>query len=1045
MVSGGQDREADQRARLTMAKALRAIDDAHRTGLPAAFDQAANLMRAAVQETPAGHPELPSRLCDLGAVLSEQFERTGRRDVITESVQAHEAAVGALTADHAKRPKYLLNLARSLLSRFRVTGDQADLDRVIETSREALAMLPRRHELLAAAASTLSVGLRTRGERSSAVADLDAAVAAGRSAVEAAGPRDPRRHEHVVALSLALLARFQRTGNLADVDAAIETAQATAVRTRDPAARGAILTNLSNVINARFEQTRDPADAGAAIEAGRAAVTAIPHDHPRYPAFLSNLGGPLRTRYEQLGELGDLDEAIASVRAARSYTAGDHPLRPTIEANLASLLHDRFLAVGELADLDAAVTASRAAVRLAAARRTDYPAAALTGLCAILHARFQRTGQVADVDEAITAGQKAVAGLPPDHPMRAYALHACSLAYAARYQRRSQDPSDLAQAIDAGEAAVAAAPPGHPNLVGYLFNLGSCLWTRYTVTADRRDLDAAFSLWWDAVGTRSGPASYRVQVATRLGSVAAENGAAAEAEAGYAQAIALLPLEAWPGLSQRARQQHLTRRRGLASDAAACAITAGHPEHAVTLLEQGRSVLWAQALQLRGDLDDLRRTRPGLARRLDAARAVLDPQAGPDPAAEDTVVGRDRRDEARIRAAAEWDQAIAAIRAIPQYASFLEPPPFAELARGIGPGPVVVVNVSRYRCDALIVMPDGVRLVPLPELTWRAAADTADRYHRTLAEVTQSGDWTPAASQAIDEVLSWLWDSVAEPVLHALTLTAAPAAGRPWPRVWWCPTGPLTALPLHAAGRHTTEPTGPAEVGPAVIDRVVSSYTPTLRSLHRAMNTSAPKRQPRMLLVAMPETPGLSPSASLTGAGHEAAVVAKAFPGSSTVRVGPAATCARILTDLNDHAFAHFACHGGVDLARPEESGLFLTDGRLTIADLSRHELPPAAAQLAYLSACSTGFTGDLLPDEAITVAAALQLAGFRHVVATFWAISDRLAPRVAAEFYRQLAAASPPPQDGMPAAQALHASIRRLRGEQCPPAQWAPFFHSGP
>jgi hypothetical protein len=127
-VSNSQDREAGQRARLTIAKALRAIDDAHRAGLPATFDQAADLMHAAVRQTPAGHPELPGRLCDLGTVLSEQFERTGRRDAIMESVQAHQAAVGALPAGHPKRPKYLLNLARSLLSRFGVTRDQADLD-----------------------------------------------------------------------------------------------------------------------------------------------------------------------------------------------------------------------------------------------------------------------------------------------------------------------------------------------------------------------------------------------------------------------------------------------------------------------------------------------------------------------------------------------------------------------------------------------------------------------------------------------------------------------------------------------------------------------------------------------------------------------------------------------------------------------------------------------------------------------------------------------------------------------------------------------------
>jgi tetratricopeptide (TPR) repeat protein len=845
-----------------------------------------------------------------------------------------------------------------------------------------------------------------------------------------------------VALSLALLARFERTGDLADADAAIEAAQAAVAQVRDPVVRGVILTNLSNAFSARFEQTRDLTDAAAAIGAGRAAVEATPRDHPRYPVSLSNLGGPLRARHEQVGELADLNEAIASVRAASRCAPGDHPLRAAVEANLASLLHDRFRASGELADLDDAVTASRAAVRLAA-RPVDSPAA-LTGLCGILHARFQRTRQAADLEEAIVAGQKAVDELPPGHPLRAYAMHACSLAHAARYHWQSHDLDDLGRAIEAGEAAVAAAPAGHPNLVGYLSNLGSCLQARYTVTGDRRDLAAAFARWRDAVGVRSGPARYRVQVAALLGSVAAENGAIAEAEAGYAQAIALLPLEAWHGLSQRARQQHLTRRPGLASDAAACAITAGHPERAVTLLEQGRSVLWAQALHLREEFDELRRAHPGLARRLDVARAVLDPSAGPDTAADDPAPGREGRDETRIRAADEWDRVLAAVRAIPQFASFLEPPPFAELASGIGPGPVVVVNVSRYRCDALIVTPAGVRVVPLLALTRDAAAAAADRYHQTLAEVARSG-WTPAARQVIDEILGWLWDAVAEPVLNALTFTAPPADGRPWPRVWWCPTGPLTALPLHAAGYHQSAQAGLDQAGAAVIERVVSSYTPTLRALHRARGKPAPGRhpRPRVLLVAMPQTPGLPPGASQPGAEREADVVAAAFPGSVTARTGRAATRARVLADLDGHALVHFACHGGIDPAKPEESGLFLADGRLTIADLSRHQLPPAAAELAYLSACSTGFTGGVLPDEVITVAAALQLAGFQHVVATFWPISDRIAPGVAEDFYRHLAAAAPSP-DGVSAAQALHTAIRQLRGDGSP-AQWAPFFHAGP
>ena len=56
--------------------------------------------------------------------------------------------------------------------------------------------------------------------------------------------------------------------------------------------------------------------------------------------------------------------------------------------------------------------------------------------------------------------------------------------------------------------------------------------------------------------------------------------------------------------------------------------------------------------------------------------------------------------------------------------------------------------------------------------------------------------------------------------------------------MWWCPTGPLTILPIHAAGHHADSVSGTTPTKQSVLDRVVSSYAPTLSALIRA-------RQPR--------------------------------------------------------------------------------------------------------------------------------------------------------------------------------------------------------
>lgn len=191
----------------------------------------------------------------------------------------------------------------------------------------------------------------------------------------------------------------------------------------------------------------------------------------------------------------------------------------------------------------------------------------------------------------------------------------------------------------------------------------------------------------------------------------------------------------------------------------------------------------------------------------------------------------------------------------------------------------------------------------------------------------------------------------------------------------------------------------------------------------------------------------------------ETEFVAKCFPRHCTQHIGADATRARIRADLTTHAYAHFACHGTIAPDLPTKSGLCLADGWLTIDDLSRHDLPPDTAQFAFLSACHSGSASPILLDEAITMAAALQLVGFRHVIATLWAIADPSAPKFARDVYGALIADpktkvlhldpdAGPGDEGLPAAYAVHAAVNRLRNagpHRRPPSWWACYLHSGP
>jgi CHAT domain-containing protein len=282
-----------------------------------------------------------------------------------------------------------------------------------------------------------------------------------------------------------------------------------------------------------------------------------------------------------------------------------------------------------------------------------------------------------------------------------------------------------------------------------------------------------------------------------------------------------------------------------------------------------------------------------------------------------------------------------------------------------------------------------------------------------------------------------LWEVLAEPVLTALGHTATPASGDARPQVWWCPAGPLTMLPIHAAGRHPRH--GDATAGACVLDRVISSYTPTLDALARARQPSAPVPV-RHLTVGMPVTPGLP---RLPAVAAELEVVARHFPASAGHKqlIGERATRAAVQAAIAAFPWVHLSCHAGQIAADADSSGFALWDAALTVTDLTAQ--PTTHRELAFLSACQTAAPSVRHPDEAIHLAAAMQFLGYRRVIATMWTIADSLAPKVAASVYDALTRGGGP--DPRLTARALHQAVSSLRqADPADPLLWAPYIHLG-
>ncbi|MFI5916000.1 CHAT domain-containing protein [Dactylosporangium sp. NPDC051541] len=515
----------------------------------------------------------------------------------------------------------------------------------------------------------------------------------------------------------------------------------------------------------------------------------------------------------------------------------------------------------------------------------------------------------------------------------------------------------------------------------------------------------------------------------------------------------LLPVLAWRGLDRVVREENLVRHAAVAREAAASAITAGRLELAVELLERGRALIWGQSLHIRSDLTALHEVAPGLAGRMREVRALL-ADLDNRPAGDAGAADREAAGQRYRRLAEEWEDLLDRARSIEGFADLLVPAPFARLREAARGGPVIVVNVAPRRCDALIVTIDGVRVVPLPDLTVAEAERMAAAFlHPTLGTARAPRDLAPhdrPPGPSTPSVLSWLWHAVARPVLDALGYGAPPADLHRWPRVWWCPTGPLSALPLHAAGSY---PASASDAAPgAVPDRVISSYTPTLDALLRAR---APRRTPgpghgRLLSVGMATTPATADRPmlpALPAVPLELARIASHWESTTLLSPplapagGAPATRQALLDALGNHGSVHLACHGVQDHTRPAASAVHVADGAVTALELASLTLP--GAQLAFLSACATATGTSRLPDEAIHMSAALQVAGFRQIVATLWPVRDDLAPELADAFYAYLTRHGVPRPHDAPVA--LHHAVTQLRRRHPDPGLWAPYIHVGP
>ncbi|MET8028565.1 CHAT domain-containing protein [Streptomyces avermitilis] len=1025
-------------------------------------------------------------LNQLGMHLVRRFEQSGSLPDLDEGVQAFRQCLEAAGAIEGAVGTSALNLAGALIKRQAHSDTAHDLDEARECLLAALHHLPDGSTEHDRATKLLDIVTRRQGEARTRHEPFP------RNSEFVAGPRDRptlspeeagRAPDSDASAAMYhnvlvdLMQTFERTGDAAALDEGVDIARRLlAAMARTHPQRTRISADLGAALLHRFEHAGDHHDLDAAIKhlhhgayGPDSVVQQLRNTLNRQDATveelrqatggqldamlargddrgdeLANLAGARIRRFQRDGARDDLEEAVEAARRAVEATASDRTveLRHRLHT-LGTVLVVRHRHTGNRTDLDQAIRFGYEVLELgrnitgSAQRNDEIARGALGTLCNRLRTRYQLTGSVDDLDKAVEAGREAVGAPQSDGRPHDIDLLNLALGLWDRHALRG-DPADLDEAIGLAERAADGQLPSSPRSAHVLLSLASMLRDRSAAGgANPRSEDAArcFALCRTATQAPTAPPVVRLDAAVTWGRFAADRAVAGlgdwtEALDGFAAAVGLLPSATWRGLARGDRERLLAPYAHLATEAAACAIACGRLEQAVELLDQGRSVLWGQALDTRADLTELYEAHPETAARLDDVQAGLS-------GISDSPTGRRDVTEQQRRLAHEWETLLDDIRHRPGFEHFLLPLPFAELSRATAAGPVIIVNVSQYRCDALVVTPGDVRLIPLPGLTADEAQRCTEHYLEALDRLNRPDAPAGPTQQAVLATLEWLWDTVAGPVLESGV--ASSWQGR---RVWWCATGPLTLLPLHAAGYHDPDDERERD---AVMERVVSSYMPTLRALLRARRVTAPPDEVRRLLIlALGDRPQYAPHlAPLPGARQEAESLRRRFQGRYTLRLDDAATTGQVLELLPGHTCVHFACHAGQNLAAPSEGALYLHDQPLRVTDLARLDLD--TPELAVLSACQTAVGGTELPNEAIHLAAALLLGNFRHVVSTLWPVGDDSARRITDEVYRVLGDSKGCIHPNR-TAQALHTAVGQARRRDPDrPLMWASHVHFGP
>jgi CHAT domain-containing protein/tetratricopeptide (TPR) repeat protein len=724
------------------------------------------------------------------------------------------------------------------------------------------------------------------------------------------------------------------------------------------------------------------------------------------------------TRYEDKGKNNDLDAALMlgheliedSVFDGKNYLAARNFYAGAVQAR-----YDRF---GDITDLTTVINLMRGLISEARLEAPEFVSSGLSNLGSALTDKWHRTLNEEDLTGATAALEEAITRASDDQ--EDWALAASHLSEVLRFRYPlTEDLADLDRAIELCEEIHRRTKD-----LAYLPNLGHALLDRHRVTAHPEDLERAISVYRTALEAPHGAANRATlemaladarkrlansagsdrdrQNATRawrsvcedpdsnLPTVLQAARAWATAEAGWGNWAAVAEAcDTGLSAAERLWQIQLGREHkslwleaaaGLPALAAYAQAKLGQSRRATVTLEHGRTALMSEALASgQADLQqlsafgraDLCQRYEQVARRLADLESLGQSGAGrasqPDRAGGKHPVARFARDE--------LDGAIAAIRHVPGFETFLARPDFDEILSLAGSSNLAYIAYTDVGGIALLLergknATSGPTVIWLDGLTESAVSEQVEAY---ILSVSKQG--TKRWLEVLDDLTRWLWDTVMGPLISSLSTS----------QVMLIPGGVLGLLPLHIAWREDSSmPTGRRYA----LDDALITYAPSAAALLRSSRSATGHTS----IMAVADTSLKNSVAEVQAALHW--FDKKSWKSKEDTPLN------ELQDALRDRSSVlHFSCHGYAETISPFRSRLLAaSDGDLTLQDI--YECQLSGTRLAVLSACETSVPGAAVPDEAIGFPSGLVQAGVQGVIGSLWQVGDAVTRALMTRFY---------------------------------------------